>query len=172
LLPRVSLDRTNISNKHFEQTFRTNISNKHIEQTFRTNISNKSELPAVASSRLSVERKTLSDATQWIFVRRSRLTLHFHGTKSRLKLQSRVFLQHAKMFVSQPGWTDEFVKKIAQNVAQCHILCQNFIHILHIIGKKSNFFKLPKVNNLPLGENSPDLVTLVATDFVVKCVDT
>jgi hypothetical protein len=64
------------------------------------------------------------------------------------------------------------VKKVALNVAQAHFLpktmhkivpLKNVVHIfwllLYIIEK------LPKVNNHPIGENPPYLVTLMLTDW-------
>jgi hypothetical protein len=64
------------------------------------------------------------------------------------------------------GWPDEFLKKVAQNVAQpifvkintlgkVHSL-YNFCYLCHL--KKYS----KKLNNLPMGENWPNLVTLIA----------
>jgi hypothetical protein len=50
-----------------------------------------------------------------------------------------------------PAWPDGFAKKIDPNVAQL-IYCQNVCK------------KLPKVNNRPMGEISPNLVTLCGTE--------
>jgi hypothetical protein len=59
------------------------------------------------------------------------------------------------------------LEKIAQNVAQSFI-CQNY-YIINTWGKSSTnmwatsviFKRLPKVNNHLLGENSPNLITLI-----------
>jgi hypothetical protein len=62
------------------------------------------------------------------------------------------------------------VKKIAQNVAQrifCPNLCTTFTiekRSLKICAISVIFITLAKVNNDPLGQNSPNLVTLVAAE--------
>jgi hypothetical protein len=66
------------------------------------------------------------------------------------------------------------VKNIAQKVAQC-IFAKLMHNLYH--GKSSPkmwvtsviFKKLPKVNNYPLGENSPNLVTLPGLKSQALC---
>jgi hypothetical protein len=65
------------------------------------------------------------------------------------------------------GWPDAFVK-IAQNAAKTGLLSILIIHHFYC-GKmwaiSAIFKKLPNVNNRPIGENSPNLVTLVQKHF-------
>jgi hypothetical protein len=64
--------------------------------------------------------------------------------------------------------------KIAKNVAQ-PIFCQNqyitFMCKYSLKFRATSVFKknLPKVNNHPMGENSPNLVTLVPNDSIAMC---
>jgi hypothetical protein len=68
--------------------------------------------------------------------------------------------------------TGSVCEKVAQNVAQ-YIFLSKLIHNLYRVTKdpKNAFYvifrKLPKVNNHPLAENSPNLVTLMQTRLVV-----
>jgi hypothetical protein len=59
----------------------------------------------------------------------------------------------------QAGWPDEFVKKIAQNVAQyifCQQLCLTYIYRGKVSPKISVIFNYDQVD-----EKSPNLATLV-----------
>jgi hypothetical protein len=67
-----------------------------------------------------------------------------------------------------PGWPDALVKKVAQNVAQPIFLGQNQCKTLTVeksYPRNCDTSEIPikqlKVNKLPMGENSPNLVTLL-----------
>jgi hypothetical protein len=71
----------------------------------------------------------------------------------------------------EPVWPDALVKKSTQNVAQ-PIFFETNTHVHHFyhrkIAKNLGYIyiylkQLPKVNNRPIGDSSPNLVTLVGT---------
>jgi hypothetical protein len=78
------------------------------------------------------------------------------------------------MINKHPGWPDEFVKKSPKNVAQS-IFLSKLIQNLYLNPKlwATSVFseKLLKINNRPLSENSPNLVTLQASNHSFLITD-
>jgi hypothetical protein len=68
--------------------------------------------------------------------------------------------------IFEPGWPNEFVKKIAQNEAQA-IICKFNANVCNQkleLQTSFIFKKLPKVSNHPIGGKPPNLVALIRTN--------